>query len=474
MRTVVSVLFVLFCIPNVMSTEGLDFVNVKTEDVSDLFKTNFDIYIQRAKELARKKMTQDEINELTEKAWAIIDDLKNRYLNEKLKTQNIVLRYLNGTDFPNYAEHKSNSEIDQKIVLFTIAGYNIFKIMSKNIVAKIIEKTPLEMVSIIKELSVFLQFVSAKPNDFGHGVFSERQNNCVTIFATNDAILRIMKVLIYKNLLKRSKVYKMSRFGTYFCQHIGNHLTDIQINEFISTLKRNTADDSRIAIYIPEALLDATLETNTPNELQNTVSIYIQEINLLKHSNDIANKQLHKNKAVEYAKQLLGVIPNTKISTLPKVVALCKSLQQKREGLQKEVNSKDKKTSLKAKRDIVNYEQIGRFLQCLSMLLDELYSAPKLIELIVDKIPEYIPQMGEEITFFLRELGIITSKNDIEMIVSKSREFAMKSDDGTNLLSPMVSIAMEDSKSQKTINYNKILTNIKFITGDMQKYLAIK
>ena len=37
--------------------------------------------------------------ELTEKAWAIIADLKNRYINEKLKTQNIVLKYLNGSEF---------------------------------------------------------------------------------------------------------------------------------------------------------------------------------------------------------------------------------------------------------------------------------------------------------------------------------------------------------------------------------------
>ena len=474
MKTVFSALFFIFCVSNVISSEVSGFSNVKTEEVSDLFKTNLDIYVQRAKELARKKMSQKEINELTEKAWAIIADLKNRYINEKLNTQNIFLKYLNGKNFPDYAEHKNNNENDQKIVLFTIASYNIFKILTKDVVAKIIEKSPLEMVPIIKELSVFLQFVAAKPNDFGHGVFSEKQNDDMTIFATNDAILRIMKVLVYKNLLKQNKVYKMSRFGTYFCQHIGENITSTQINDFIVALKRNAADDTRIAIYIPEATLDSTPETNTPNELQSTVSNYITEINLLKHSNDIANNQLHKNKALEYAKQLLGIIPNTKISTLPKIVELCKVIEQKREALYKDAHSEDKTTSLKAKRDIVNYEQIELLLKCLSILLDELYSEPKLIELIVDKIPEYVPHIGEEITFFIRVLETLSSQNNIEMLITKSREYAMKTDDGTNILSPLVSIAIEALKNKQDVSYKKILTDTASFTGKMQKYLAIK
>ena len=470
------VLFLLFVISvnHITCSEVTDFTKIKTEEVSDLFKTNLDIYIQRAKELARKKMSQDEINELTEKAISIIDDMKNRYINEKLKTQIIVLKYLNGKDFPDVNEHTNNSEPNQKIILFTIAGYNIFKILTKDVVTKIIEKTPLEIVPIIKELSVFLQFVSANPSDFGHGVFSEKQNEAVTIFATNDAILRIMKVLVYKNLLRNDKVYKMSRLGTYFCQHINENITEAQINEFVSTLKRNTADDTRIAIYIPGTMLDATLKTDTPNDLQSTVSNYIKEINLLKHSNDIANQQLHKNKALEYAKKLLGIIPNTKISTFPKIVELCKILEQKREPLYKDANFGDKKTSLKAKRDIVNYEQMEDLLKCLSMLLDELYSDPKLIELIVDKIPEYVPKMGDEITFFLRELEIINSANNVEMLVSKNREFVMKTDDGTYLLSPLVSIAMEAVKNKQNVSYKKILTDTASFTGEMQKYLAIK
>ena len=83
--------------------------------------------------------------------------MKNLYINEKLRTQNIVLKYLSGKNFPNLEEHQNNNKSDQKIVKFTIVGYRLFKILAKEIVTKIIEKSPLEMVPVIKELSVFLQ-----------------------------------------------------------------------------------------------------------------------------------------------------------------------------------------------------------------------------------------------------------------------------------------------------------------------------
>ena len=60
------------------------------------------------------------------------------------------------------------------------------------------------------------------------------------------------------------------------------------------------------------------------------------------------------------------------------------------------------------------------------------------------------------------------------MLITKSREYAMKSDDGTNILSPLVSIAIESLKNKQDVSYKKILTDTALFTGEMQKYLAIK
>ncbi len=442
------------------------------EGNSDLFKTKLYGYIDLAKELSQKKMTHAEIEKLVDEAMSIIEDLKTRYMIEQLKVREIKLQYLNGSNFPNLNEHKNNNVYDQKIVQFTVACHTLFKIITKDIVSKIIEKSPLEMVSIIKELSVFMQFVSANPGDFGHGVFSEKQGDVLVVFATNDAIIRIMKSIIYKNLLQTNKIYKMSRLGSYIGNNISNNLDAEKINSTVASLKRSTADDTRIAIEIPEAMLDLSASDLAINEFQTTVKNYINEINLFKQSKDIADKQVHLNKALELAKNLLGVIPNKIINVSPKVFEFCKILEQERAKLNEAIKSEDKKLVLKSQRDMANYTHIENFLKCTSVLLDAVNNDHTILQLIVDKMPDFVPNIGQEITVFLRALEIIIkTPNDTKAIISKFRKFAKSSEDGSYLMSPLLSVAME---SIANLNYKTLLTSTDFSKSEVCKYLQIK
>ena len=441
------------------------------EGNSELFKTKLSNYISSAKELSQKKMKEEEIEKLTDEAMSIIEDLKTHYMGEKLNVRDIKLKYLDGKDFPDPNEHKNNNATDQKIVQFTIASHTLFKIITKDIVSKIIEKSPLEMVAIIKELSVFMQFVSANPSDFGHGVFSEKQGDLLVVFATNDAITRIMKSIIYKNLLQNNKIYKMSRLGTYLGSNGLNNIGEEQLNGTITSLKRSTADDTRIAIDIPEAMLDLSASDAT-SEFQTTAKNYINEINLFKQSKDTADRQVHLNKALELAKSLLGVIPNTKINISKKVSEFCKVLEQERSKLNDTIESNDKKIALKAKRDMANYIHVENFLKCASSLVDTINNVPQILPLIVEKMPDFIPNIGQEITVFLRAFEmIIKQKTDAKAVISKFRKFAKSSEDGSYLMSPLLSVAMENVSS---LDYKTILTSTDFSKSEVCKYLQIR
>lgn len=459
---------------NSVTSVAMNNAVISTEN-SDLFKTKFSNYIYSAKQLSQKKMTQEEGTKLANEAFSLIEDLKNRYITEKLQVKDVKLKYLDGREFPELSEHQNNSASDKKIVQFAIASHALFKILiqsaaSKDFISKIIEKSPLEIVSVIKELSVFMQFISANPNNFGHGVFSEKQGDNLVVFATNDAILRIMKGLIYKNLLQKNKIYKMSRIGTKIVENISNNFNEELINDIIASLKRSTADDTRISIDVPEAMLDLSMPN--ANEFQMISKNYIDEINLSKRAQDISDKQIHMNKAMEFAKVLLGIIPGVKLNVTTKTFEFCTILEQKRMELKSASESDDQNISLKAKRDIANYTYSENFLKCTAILLDAMYRDSQILPLIIEKMAEFVPNIGQEITMFLRALELIVSQDaDTEKIISKLREFAKSSEDGNYLLSPLLSVAMENVS---TLDYKNILISTDFSNNETCKYLKIK
>lgn len=230
---------------------GIIYINLSLSQDLNLFNLKLSEYSTKAKTLSKKQLSDTDINYLSDSAWSIIEDMKNKALTEKLKTDDIDIKYSGNKNFPPL---EGVNKSDQKIIKFTIACSILYRYITKDIVKSIVKKSPLEMISIIKELDIFFKFISANPENFGHGVFSEKQNKNTVILATNDAILRIMKVLIYTELLgEHCLVYKLSRLTSYLCNNYEN-ITPENFQTQIDNLKRFPIDNSRIALYISERI----------------------------------------------------------------------------------------------------------------------------------------------------------------------------------------------------------------------------
>ncbi|MDR0942021.1 MAG: hypothetical protein LBM19_00140 [Holosporales bacterium] len=217
------------------------------------FETDLSKYVAAAKDVSKRRMNPEDETKLSDMVLSILSNLKKLYVNEKLQSEDFVLKYLDGKDFPDLERHKNENKNDETVVRFTIAIHAFYKSLTKERIIEIIKKSPLEMAPILREINVFLQFVSANPSDYGHGRFSEKSGNITIVFATNEAILRIMRPIIYKNLLSKTiDVYKLSRIVSAFYNGIPNRQSEEIFKTTTESMKRNTADDSRIAIAISE------------------------------------------------------------------------------------------------------------------------------------------------------------------------------------------------------------------------------
>lgn len=476
LRIVLGIPLLIALSTNTAEAEGNDSKQIElttnsgaAPDLTDLFKVNFTRYIQRAKELSVKIMSTEEVDELTNKAWSIIEDIRSNH-KEKLKTQKFELKYLNGKPFPDQSEHQGNNESDQKVVKFTIACYMLDKLITKDIVRKVVEKSPLEMVSIVKEILIFYQFISADPADFGHGTFLERQNeSTVTIFATNDAILRIMGVLIYKNLIDLSSCYKVSRVGSSLTQR--TEIPDeAALTEVISSLKRSPADDSRVALNFPNELPNVDETSDKTNSFKRASVGFLSAIYL---SRQFPDKQLeYLDKAEGLAKNLLGIIPGVNVTPSKKVLEFCKTIDKQRSELEKVAESSEGKKALKAKRDASNYIQATKFLKSMLYFVEALYTNQQILQILLTKLSEFVPILGKEVTEFWKAVGLMNGEVDsIDKIINSLKEFAKSSDDGCYLLSPITSIAMNTDDKP---DFEKILQDPDLQIPDYRKYLKIR
>lgn len=228
---------------------GANFIGPAFSQNANLFDLKLSEFSATAKELSKKNLSEESINSLSNSAFELIEDMRNRAISEKLKAKEIDIQYSDNKQQPSL---EGLNKEDEKIIKFFIVCSLLYKYITKEIVIEIVKKSPLEMISIIKELNVFFKFISANPQDFGHGVFTEKQGDKITILATNDAILRIFKVLAYTELLgENCLIYKVSRIGTYLYNNFAN-VTPESLQAQISKLKRSAIDNSRIALYIPK------------------------------------------------------------------------------------------------------------------------------------------------------------------------------------------------------------------------------
>lgn len=209
--------------------------------------------------------------------------------------------------------------------------------------------------------------------------------------------------------------------------------------------------------------------------LENVTNSYISQLKLFQKETHKAEKQAAFNKTKEYSKILLGVIQGMDIKFLNKTNKFYNLLSQKAVELQKEKLSEDKKIALKANRDITNLNEISKYLKCCLKLLNVLYNDPEIIDLILSKVPEFVPQLGKEISIALRifELVITKPNENFNDAIEKMRDFARQSEDGTYLLSPILSAGMKNNDID-SLDFKKIIQETDFSDLDLCDYLNIK
>lgn len=200
--------------------------------------------------------------------------------------------------------------------------------------------------------------------------------------------------------------------------------------------------------YLTLLALFALIPSISFANLQGAIGKFKTQLRLSRQNASKAEYQTAYNKSKEQAKTLLGIVQGVDIGFLSRLDAFQKMLSEKAAALEPDSKSDDKKVSLKAMRDISNFNEISKYLTCSSKLLNALYNQGELLDTLIQKIPEFVPQIAQEITIMLKILKLIvdTPAANLDQIfyqvIELMRNFAKQSDDGTYLLSPLLSAAM--------------------------------
>jgi hypothetical protein len=175
---------------------------------------------------------------------SILEEMK-----KQINANGILLKYPDGTTFPDMARHAGSGPVVEMMVRFTAAIYNIYRILTAELITAIVRKSPLELVPLLRELHAFIQFATANPRDYGHGVLSERNDQTLVVFASDEALLRIMRAIMLKFFFQAGDgVRKLSRVTTAFYKADGTQEPQKIFDTVVESMKRSTADDTRVSV----------------------------------------------------------------------------------------------------------------------------------------------------------------------------------------------------------------------------------
>lgn len=446
-----------FLIPIVFLISSIAAVFSKT---TDTFETKLSEYTVVAKETSKKSMTPEDEAKLSNMVVSILGGLQKEFIQNKLQSEKIVFQFSN--------EHKFENKYDEQLIKFTIGFSEIFLKLSQDDISEIIKKSPLEFIPFLREMNTFLKFITANPKDYGHGIFAEKEGKTTTIHATDEAILRIMKPIAYKNLFQNENdFFKLSRLTSAFYKNFPTKKYEEIFNWKVKQLKRNMADDSRVAIFKQNfEVTPSTIGSKNANDYASVKNSYYAEIQKYKNGKTDLEKKDAFKKAKEHAKTLLGIVPGMKLSIYSYAEKFCKTLEKLSSEL------KDKADDKKAVRDLENYQEIAKFLKTGTKLLDTLYANENLLDNMLEKCGENIPYIATEIIKILQVIELIMAKNnDVEKIIESIRDFGRESEDGTHLLSIIFSVAMENIDN---CDFVKIIDSTDFKNKDLCKYLKVR
>ncbi|MDR1234235.1 MAG: hypothetical protein LBJ92_03775 [Holosporales bacterium] len=416
----------------------------------DNFQIKINEYAVLAKSFDKKVIPAESLNTLVKIVKSIIGTMKQKYIIGKLKAKGFVLRYYNNKPFPDFSEHDLTDKTAERVVKFTIAVYSVMKHLNDKVISAIIEKSPLEMVPLLWEIHTFLQFVSSNPRDFGHGTFLEQDGELAIIFASHEAICRIMKVVLYRNLLAQrySHIYKLSRITSAFYRDINNKNYDEILESAIKTLKRSPADDSRIPIYYTKESPDIENMESILASLNHSTAIPLLPIKAdfdsVAKIYTMSIRKQNYSRALSLAKQLCGTgILASKI--YKPLESLCDALDAASIAKLTESKTKDGKEALKLLRESETYDEISKFLRIVSRFHQLMNVDASILSRLMMKDPDIVIHIAKEFVLMLQVLESVSgSEPKIEDIHKRIRDFVVFADDGTYILSVLVSIAMKN------------------------------
>jgi hypothetical protein len=420
----------------------------------DSFQSALKEYSNIAKTESKKRLSLESVDNLSKLVMNIINYLKNIYLDEKLGVKKIILKYNN---VPELNEDDSVSNYDKQFIKFIFATYNVFTNLTPERVSQIVRKSPLEFVSILKEIETFLEFVSADTKKYGNAIIIERPDDeTAIIYASTQSIAKIAQHIIIKNLISTScgNVYPVSRIVSHFCSNFPKQVNGEVFDSFINSLKRNTRDSNRIQLRSQIRFNDSEPPTS---EFSKKMEAYLINIEQYLRQEDEAQKQEVFKLALANAKSLIGIKDGYKVKISDKIESFCSKLEKLCAKLQDKLNSDDKKTKLKAARDIENYTEILKFLQVTTQIFESFYATSSLLEKIIVKDPYSIMQITREMLTLLGVLRIILkTPNNLVDVVKKLKELSYTSDDGTYLLSALASAAI----TTENFNISNVINNL--------------
>ncbi|MDR1365169.1 MAG: hypothetical protein LBJ42_01105 [Holosporales bacterium] len=207
-------------------------------------------------------------------------------------------------------------------------------------------------------------------------------------------------------------------------------------------------------------------------DFNSTRAAYRESAERLRREIDQTKRQQLLADTLRYARILLGIVDGLNFSALPIVKPFCELLQSEAKKIGEPGNVTDTKIALRMKRDIIRLNESAKFLTACASLLDALYNDGELISIIVNRIPEDVPHIAMEITTMLYVIEMITKEpTNIERPVNRLLEFATSAEDGTRLLSRLMTCLMA-SESRMVIK-EKLLSS-DFPAAHERKYLSMR
>ena len=201
-----------------------------TDIVQD--EINLSSYEAEAKSFQTKKLSDADIVSLSNSAEQCIKILEETYLApNNLQKDKIKIIFNVGVD-NNYSK-------------FLKHAWEIYNFLNYKNIKKIVAKSPLEIVCLIRDIELLLKLITATPEKYGCNIQKEKLEDKVAITITTNSINNIFKTILKLNQYKKRKMFrKVSRIISYMMAD------EKDINKIIGTLSRSTNDNKRVTLYV--------------------------------------------------------------------------------------------------------------------------------------------------------------------------------------------------------------------------------